>query len=44
MSHQIASELQWPRLDENRSLWVSHAWWAKFAVGLPGVRGGRRHS
>jgi|GEM_PF-4882611 hypothetical protein len=23
MSHQIASELRWPRLGENRSLWFS---------------------
>jgi hypothetical protein len=33
MSHQIASELRWPRLGENRSFWFSQAWWAKFAFG-----------
>src|SRR5664280_2064582 len=40
MSHQTASELRWPRLDENRPLWFSQAWWAKFALAMPGVRGG----
>jgi hypothetical protein len=41
MGHQIASELRWPRLDENRSLWFSQAWWAKFAFGHGGsVSGG----
>ena len=39
-SHQIASELRWPRLGENRSLWFSQAWWAKFALAVLGVRGG----
>lgn len=42
MSHQITSELRWPRFGENRFALVfsAQAWWAKFALAVLGVRGG----
>jgi hypothetical protein len=42
MSHQIASELRWPRLDENRSLWFSQAWGGQVCVCLSSVSLGLR--
>jgi hypothetical protein len=41
MSHQIASELRWPRWGENRSLWSSQGHGGpRLRLAMPGVHGG----